>query len=201
MHPYTTNAEDKMKIYGLIAFVSVVASLALFSLLKWLQIEAPWYIDTPSVIAFFGIFYKLFDSWLWKTTLSNKTSLITTPDFSGIYKGYILSSYDVYTKEYRATLSIKQTWTNISIILTTDNSRSESVLGMIITNIPDGYKLLYAYQNKPKSDASNTMHSHDGTANLLLFSKDQKIILEGDYYTGRDRQNHGRLYFQKEIII
>jgi hypothetical protein len=191
MHSYTTDVE-KLNIYSLIAFFSVAASLGLSVFFKWVKVEIPWFIDAPSVIGFYGIFYRIFDKHLWK-----RANLTNIPDLNGSWEGKIKTSYDKNSNEYPATLSIKQTWSHISIVLTTENSRSESTVAMISTKPSDGAKIQYAYENKPRHNAKNTMHAHSGTADLVLRLKDNIQILEGDYYTGRDRRNHGILFFKQ----
>ena len=192
MHSYTTDTE-KTVIFSWIAIISVVASLALYSFFKYINIEVPWFIDAPSVAGFYGIFYKIFDEWFWK-------KITKIPDLTGSWKGKVITSYDKQKKEYPAELSIKQTWSHISLVLTTENSRSGSCLAMISTKNADGSKIHYAYENKPRHNAVSTMKQHDGTASLILMKNSDKTILEGDYYTGRDRKNIGTLYFEKEII-
>jgi hypothetical protein len=54
--------------------------------------------------------------------------------------------------------------------------------------------LVYEYTNDPSAKSVDTMHAHRGLAFLKL-SIDGKI-LEGDYYTGRDRGNHGSMYLR-----
>ncbi len=190
MHSYTTDTE-KITIFSIIAFLSVVASLGLSSFFKWINAEVPWFIDAPSVVGFYGIFYKIFDEWLWNQTTN-------TPDLNGNWKGKINTSYDKQNNEYPARLTIKQTWSHISLVLTTENSRSESCLAMISTKNADGSKIQYAYQNKPRHNAVSTMKQHDGTAFLILQNNNVSQTLEGDYYTGRDRKNLGTLYFEKQ---
>lgn len=193
MHSYTTNNEN-IKIYSWIAFLSVAASLALAALFKWLKIEVPWFVDAPAVVGFYGIFFKIYDIRIWKWRYFNNT-----PNLTGNWEGKISSSHDRYNNEHPAKLTIKQTWSHISIVLTTENSRSESCVAMISTKTPEGAKIQYAYENKPRNNAVSTMKRHDGTATLIFKRIDGKQILEGDYYTGRDRKNLGTLYFEKIV--
>ncbi len=195
MHQYTTDIE-KTGVYKWIAFISVFLAWVLSYLLKLIQIEILWIVDAPSVVGFYGILYKLFDTRLWRWKVFNNI-----PDLSGQWQGKVSSTHDKFNNEHPASIIIKQTWSHISIILTTENSRSESCVLTISTKTPDGAKIHYAYENKPRHNAVSTMKRHDGTANLILKEKDGKLILEGDYYTGRDRKNHGILHFEKQSLI
>ena len=52
----------------------------------------------------------------------------------------------------------------------------------------------YMYVNEPGAGALESMHAHRGTA--MLEFKDG--VLEGDYYTGRDRREIGTIRLQRE---
>lgn len=47
------------------------------------------------------------------------------------------------------------------------------------------------YINESDAHATEAMHMHRGTARLRL--TDSGTVLEGEYYTGRDRKSHGTL--------
>ncbi len=53
--------------------------------------------------------------------------------------------------------------------------------------------LIYDYWSEPKAAATATLHATRGTAYL----NGTKNHLEGQYYTGRDRQNYGNLSLDK----
>jgi len=57
-----------------------------------------------------------------------------------------------------------------------------------------GAVLIYHYLNEPKPNAMKTMHAHKGTAVLRLKNDE---FMEGEYYTGRDRQNYGGLTLRR----
>lgn len=63
-------------------------------------------------------------------------------------------------------LNIFQSWTNISVFLTTPTSMSRSCTAMIRVDDPSGASLVYQYQNQPLADALKTMHLHFGTGQL-----------------------------------
>jgi predicted pore-forming effector associated with SMODS systems len=60
----------------------------------------------------------------------------------------------------------------------------------------DEQSVSYQYTNEPVVSARSTMHTHRGTATLVL--KNGGLILEGEYYSGRDRQNIGTIRLEKE---
>ena len=118
-----------------------------------------------------------------------------TPNLNGEWKGHLKSSFDEHSSEIKATLKIFQTWTRIKILLTTEQSSSQSETASIIIDTPEGKYLSYQYINEPKPNAVKTMSIHRGTTRLLFNEKEN--IFTGEYYSGRDRQNIGSLYFER----
>ena len=197
MHPYTTDNDRTRFLYAWIAVLGIMCAYALYLLLKTTGLsDTLWFVDVPAVPGFMVLFYKLFDSKLWNKALSRKVGINCTPDFSGEWNGELRSSHDQFTKQTPVRLRVEQTASHISLVLSSDNSRSESCLAMIFTKSPDnGATIQYAYLNRPTNTAVRTMHTHEGTATLSL-SEDGKT-LTGNYYTGRDRENHGTLKLTK----
>jgi hypothetical protein len=111
--------------------------------------------------------------------------------------GYVASSFDEHGTRYDASIGIRQSWTRIRAILRTENSESHSLIATIITADPDATALGYEYLNEPKAHAKTTMHAHRGMARLTLRELGSRRVLDGEYYTGRDRQNYGILHFER----
>jgi hypothetical protein len=197
MHPYATDSNETKAIPLYLAALSVVAAYLLHVILEKYKLAVPWWIDAPSVIGFYGLFYIVFNNWLWRTSLVRKIGLVKLPDLNGTWTGYIASSFDEHAGRHNGQLLINQTWTRISITLKTDNSQSHSLIGGIITQNAAANVLDYEYSNEPRSHAVATMHAHRGTARLILNKNNDLWILEGDYYTGRDRQNYGTLHMER----
>ncbi len=78
-------------------------------------------------------------------------------------------------------------------MLETEYSKSQSLIVGIITAGSSAMVMSYEYLNEPKPAAKETMHAHRGTARLVLEGES----LEGEYYTGRDRQNYGSLSLRR----
>ncbi|HIE35961.1 MAG TPA: hypothetical protein EYP89_01845 [Candidatus Omnitrophica bacterium] len=191
MHPYSINTEERKNILLVLAVLSIALSWGFYKILDYLQTSLPWWIENPSVLFFYGIIFVIFDKWLWR--YFTFIGLIKTPNLNGEWNGYIKSSFDDHASEIKATLKIFQDWTRIKVLLVTEQSSSRSETASIIISTPEGEYLSYQYINEPKPGAVETMSIHRGTARLL-FNK-EKNSLEGEYYSGRDRQNFGSLYF------
>jgi len=195
MHPYTTDSSERRFIPLYIAIVSILFAWGLNRLFNFIQLTAPWWVDAPSVVGLYGLLYTLFDKYLWRFRILRTVVIVKIPNLNGTWNGYVASSFDKHATKHNATIRIYQNWTRIIISLETNYSKSSSLIAAIVTENPSGTILCYEYVNEPKPNAKSTMHTHRGTARLIL--KSDGKVLEGEYYTGRDRQNFGILRFER----
>lgn len=193
MHSYSLDTKERKNILLILAVASVFIAFFLSKALIHYQITLSWWVESPSILFFYGLLFSIFDNWGWK--LFSKIGFISTPDLNGIWKGVLKTSFDGHTSETEASLNIFQRWTGIKIILTTPQSRSCSETASFVLETPEGKYLCYQYLNEPKSEATQTMSMHRGTARLLFDEKEKTLI--GEYYSGRDRQNFGSLSFKR----
>ena len=198
MHPYTTDCDKARFIHLALVVLSIGFAFSLKSLQALGILQVPWWIDTPSVLGFYGLFYKLFDKYLWRIPLLRKFGLLKIPNLNGAWKGYVTSSFDEHSTKHEATLEINQTWRKLGIQFKTGSSVSNSLSASILTEKLNEVVLSYEYLNEPRSNAKYTMHMHRGTAWLIL--KNDGKTLEGEYYTGRGRQTHGAVSFERKGV-
>ncbi len=196
MHPYITHPEERRNVTVVLVALSIVLAFLLDRVLSALQIRTPWWLDTPSPFAFYGLLYTAFDRWAWRWPILCRLSLVNTPDFGGCWKGYVTSSWQAPALEKPIAVLIKQNWSQVSATLETVTSRSSSLGAFIVCDDPTGPILEYTYRNEPKQPALPTMHAHRGTAWFQL--KEGGSLLEGEYYTGRDRQTQGAMVLRRE---
>lgn len=124
-----------------------------------------------------------------------KIGLVKVPDINGTWTGSVHPSGGAYAYEHPATVEIAQNWRGICIRLRTNGSRSHSVIGAVIAEEAGGAVITYEYVNEPNAHAIEGMHMHRGMARLVLTGDGQ--VLEGEYYTGRDRKSHGTLRLER----
>ncbi|HEY4712139.1 MAG TPA: hypothetical protein VIH69_05640 [Dehalococcoidia bacterium] len=196
IHAYSSDHGERTRILIVIGLLSVVAAWLLHLVLGYLPVAVPWWIDMPSVLGFFALIRTTFDKTLWKNKIVRKVLGITIPDLNGSWKGLLLSSYTGQTIPHDAELMVVQSWTTILISLETTTSISRSQTAAFVLDQPPGLSLKYEYLCEPRPNAKETVHTHRGTAELRV--KSSGTLLEGDYYTGRDRQTYGTLKFQRE---
>src|SRR5207247_1562343 len=121
--------------------------------------------------------------WLWRLVSH-------VPNLGGVWRGHLSSSFDGKDGRHDVTVRIRQTWTGMIISLETERSRSHSVMGAILLEGAHGPEISYEYLNEPRPGAAVGMHAHRGFARLQI----QNDVLDGDYYTGRDRESNGTLH-------
>lgn len=194
MHGYSTDSDENRVVTLLLAALAIALAWLSAKLLAVTHLSAPWWADAPSSMFFFGTLYAIFDRHLWRHPFMRKLGLVKTPNLTGLWRGYLTSSFEDHAKRHDLSLSIVQSWTQISIFLTTATSLSQSCVAVIQASDPEGVALTYQYQNQPLANAPITMHMHYGTAVLRIWDAG---MLTGDYYAGRDRGTFGRIYCRR----
>ena len=122
MHTYSIDTEERKNILFFLAVISIIFSWSFYKILGYYQIFLPWWIESPSVLFFYGLLFVIFDKWLWQYL--KKINFVKTPNLNGKWSGNLKSSFDEHSAEIKATLKIFQTWTRIKILLTTEQSSS-----------------------------------------------------------------------------
>jgi hypothetical protein len=190
MHGYSTDSDEKRVVPLFLAGLAIALAWVSSNLLAHVHLSMPWWMDAPSSMFFYGALYALFDRRLWRHPLMHKLGMVKTPNLAGRWQGYLTSSFDNHVKRYDLCVQIFQTWTQISVFLSTATSTSRSCVAAIQVADPEGVALIYQYENQPLANATRTMHMHYGTA-MLRMSDDNGLT--GDYYAGRDRGTFGRI--------
>jgi len=191
LHPYATDSDERKQIPLYLAGLAIVSAIGLSVLLQ--RIHLPGWLDVPAAAGFYGIYYEIFRRWLWRMEALHKWGWVKVPILDGKWQGRVVTSFDEQQGKHPIEAEIAQDWTHISIKMRSAYSRSESLVGSIF--VGDDVVLDYEYRNEPLPNAVATMHTHRGTASLLV-SNDCRT-LTGDYYSGRDRQNFGFLYLER----
>ncbi len=189
MHTYATDAEDRNIVPMILAVVAIAATLIFIFVIQTLKIQIPWWIDAPSIMGFYGIFYQIYNRALWRTQFG-LLHLSQIPDVNGIWAGVLTSSYNNGTK-IDIVVYIKQTWSKIAIRTETATSTSFTTMAALNTDESLDPGLKYEYLSEPEAFATETMHIHKGTGHLRLSSDNRTLI--GEYYTGRGRHTFGTL--------
>jgi len=190
MHSYTKQGVDVIKIYKVLLFLSFGLSVSFgyisFHLIKKEEIDSIFSIYSLILsgmpLAVFYIVFAIFNQWIWKWKWIN--NLINVPDLNGIYKGYLKSSFDNFSKNYEFELKISQNFDNIEIFLEmkADSSKSYSISAYLEKRNNETI-VVYNYQNEPLDKTCPTLTEHKGTA-ILMFDLGNKSF-RGSYYTDK----------------
>ncbi len=191
MHTYETDGRSNVVLAMLAASVPLTWALNL-ALNKLIQ-DPEWWVSAPSMFAVFSTLFWTFDHHLWKLGLLSRLKLVSVPDISGEWVGEIESSFDQDGQVHKVSVMIKQRWSKMVVYLETEHSRSRSVVASFRISEAARPELTYQYLSEPKSNAPSTMEMHRGTTSLLVTENG----LEGDYYSGRGRREHGTISLRR----
>lgn len=198
-HAYSTDSPERRYIPFFLAGGAIAAAFWTAHLVSVNQIALPWWLSPPlDTMAFYGGLYWLFDQFIWKWPLLRRLKITRTPNLAGTWTGVVRPSAANGASQSLGTetaiaVDIQQTWTHLSITGRTAQYRSHSLSGSLIT--VDECSISYEYINEPLAVAPVTMHAHRGTAMLAI---DKSLSeLEGEYYSGRDRQNIGAISLRR----
>jgi hypothetical protein len=189
-----TDSAERRDVPLILAALAIGLSLGLSSLLDFFKVSIPAWVDITSVPLLYGVFYSLFDKYCWHWRISREIGPVKVPLLAAVWRGHVPSSFDNLTKEHAVEMRIDQNWTAMRITFRGELSTSHSILAAIFVDAPDGVVLDYEYQNEPLPGALEAMQIHHGTARLRVISETQ---MEGYYYTGRGRSNHGSIHLTR----
>ncbi len=143
MHGYSTDSGERRVVPLLLALLSIASAWASSRLLAAAHLSVPWWLDAPSTLAFYGLLYGLFERFLWRNSLVRKLGLVRIPNLMGRWRGYLITSFDGHGKRHDLVIHIFQSWTQISVFLTTATSMSRSCAAVIQVDDPEGVTLIY----------------------------------------------------------
>ena len=148
--------------------------------------RAAWGILGYNVFSYAGeaiglmfILMAFFNKTAWKWKCINK--FVDMPVLAKQYTGTFVSDWQSENKTYDASLEIKQTFLNVSIVFKSGESRSYSILSTIDI-ISDSKRIIYNYQNEPRAELADRSMIHKGTAELWIEDSGELV---GNYYTSR----------------
>lgn len=191
VHPYAAEGRSARTVYAALGVAAVLSAWALHKAASVTSLALPWWIETPSVLGFLGLYWKWFDLRLWRLPILQQKGWLGVPDFRGTWMAHLRTSHDGGPRELEGELCIEQTWSKLSVLGVWPHSESHSVSAVLQRGPGTKYELVYTYVNEPRSDALPTMHMHRGTAWLRLDAVGD--VMDGHYYSGRGRQEHGDL--------
>ncbi|MEV0714887.1 hypothetical protein [Asanoa sp. NPDC050611] len=192
MHPYSTDSTRSVRVMFFLAVAAVLFAYLLDRALSTADLEPPWWLDTPAVLGFYGLLWRLYDRHLWRLSRHGRT-LSGIPDYGGEWEGEIITDHESGVV-LPATLTIHQTSSRILVTLRTDDSGSDSSMAALSTRPGQNQGLRYEYVNTP-TPMRRSWEIHKGLSQLVL-SPDGRS-LDGYYQNFHGRHTSGKLTFRR----
>jgi len=197
MHPFATNCSERKHVPFFIALIAVGAGIFTSTVLSALHIEVPWWAPPLDTMTYYGCLYWLFDRLGWKSKFIRALHISEMPLLAGRWHGRVTPADADGVSRGLATatdidVTIEQTWTSLLVRAETTGSVSRSVSASLMVDAQ--IALSYEYINEPRASAAVSMHMHRGTGRFVL---NGNTVLEGEYYSGRDRQTFGTVRLER----
>ena len=177
---YSINSDIRQKIIFFLAILSAGTGTLLGVLISDLSFK----ISIPSAFAIFGIYFWVFDNFLWKIPLIK--SIHRIPNLNGKWTGNIKRSVDgqVYI-DLPIKAEIQQTWSKIQIEVIGTQTRS-LVISLSMELSSDSRKFIdYIYEVKPTLEGDTENRRGEGCQNLILENND---LLSGRFFSSKLRK-------------
>jgi hypothetical protein len=134
------------------------------------------------------IVLAIWDRWVWRLPLAQRLQSVHR-DLSGTWRGILTSFWEDPVTRSRpspktAFLVIRQTASETSVVLLTDESSSKSSLASV-SDDGAGASLAYMYLNRPDSAVEHRSRMHNGSAFFQVSGRPASRI-RGRYWTDRD---------------
>lgn len=211
MHLYVYQDRSKYPFPLAVLIAIAVVSIA-FSLAINITIEDISYIQGPSALLFFGLLYKLFDSYLWRWQPLRTLGIVSMPNLQGEWNSSVISTLPEYPDPLQGSLRIHQTFSRLSITFNTKISRSRSLSAVIAPIDQTTVRLTYQFAAerdvvKPNelSDSERVRsdprrwEDHEGTARVFFdLNAGRAQPQSGRYYTDSDQAARGDFHFERE---
>lgn len=190
MHGYASdNFFRGSKVYFAFGVVAIAAASWLRAMAAMPQLAGV--LDTAALSA--GVIYAglifLYDRWGWRW-------LSTIKNLNGTWVGRITTTHNGGTT-VPCVMRVRQTWTQMTIELETEQSRSRTTMSALYEDQPGDVGLKYEYVSEPRNLAARTMNTHRGVCTLAIATASEKMRLSGDYFTGRGRETQGEIILHR----
>lgn len=197
MHQYSISHHDRKVVYYLLALLSSLAGIGVGLVVESVRSKWGIIVAAPSGLMIFGLFFTLFDHFVWKWPVFYTLGLIKIPNLNGDWSAEISSS--ATGEKIMANVKIHQTYSKIRIHLDTDKSDSLSQMAAIEMESPTFFNLRYEYSAEFQRNEAAEILRHYGVTNVRLKSEDHNFSEQyaARYYTEQGRDSHGDIRFSR----
>ena len=194
-HTYATNSPVHPRLIAFLALLSAAISVVIGGLAARIQSAWGFSVGGASAMTVFGILYFIFEQWLWRVGILRR--LLLVPNLNGNWKCVgktVKKDGQDAALDWEGNIRITQSWSRISIVLTTAQSSSRSIAASLYNYPGEGYRLIFHYENAPRADQPALVR-HSGLCDLM-FSENLDGA-DGNYFTGKDRLTVGTMHLTK----
>lgn len=202
MHNYSIDRSPRVRIlFALSALAIYVAPIVNAWLSQGLEALRDWTgspkaiaLAVPTFLLFTGIYFVV-NKWFWRARILRR--LLLVPDLNGTWQcnGRTTTRRGAMADiEWLARIEIVQSWSQLSIHLTTSQSGSWSTTASVRAHA-HGYRINYTYKNEPRP-GEDDLAVHDGIAEIDL-DRDCRTA-SGHYFTDQHRQTSGTMRWTRE---
>lgn len=156
--------------------------------------NAPFWVETVSPLAAYGLLFSFFDKVAWHWPVFRWLGIVTVPDVRGRWLGEQISSYKTEAGKHiksRVILEIEQTFSHVKV----DNyyAKWHSVINVAqFVDIQNTPTLLMLFDADPSATYDGSAAPHKGVTKL---TQQSDSTLRGTYFNANGQ--HGELRFRR----
>lgn len=156
--------------------------------------DAPFWVETLSPLAAYGLLYSLFEKYAWHWPIFRLLGIVSTPDVRGRWLGEQTSSFkdaNGKPRKSRVIMEIQQTFSTIKVNTYYKHWQTTHTLSSFI-NVEEECILFIMFETTPRLDYSGDALAHKGVMRLTQLP-DKKLA--GTYFNAEGRS--GELSFRR----
>lgn len=156
--------------------------------------NVPFWVETISPLAAYGIVYSLFEKYAWHWRIFRVIGIVNMPDVRGRWLGEQLSSYkdeNGKSRKSRVIMEIQQTFSTIKVETFYKYWQTEHCVASFI-NVDGECVLFVMFETTPKVEYDGEAAAHKGVMRLL---QEPNKTLSGTYFNAAGRS--GELTFKR----
>ncbi len=156
--------------------------------------NVPFWVETISPLAAYGLLFALFDNYLWHWPLFRWLGIVSQPDVRGRWLGEQTSSFkdeNGKARTSRVILEVEQRFSGMSAMTYYKNWQSNQMMTSIV-DVAGQPTIFMMYESEPKAVYEGDAGAHKG---VIRLTQRPNTTLTGTYFNGAGR--HGELEFYR----
>lgn len=156
--------------------------------------DVPFWVETLSPLAAYGLLYSFFDAHAWHWSIFRWLGIVTAPDVRGRWLGEQTSSFKDGNGKHRSSrviMEIKQTFAEVKATTYYKHWQTAHSTSSFI-KVGDECTLFVLFETEPKLSYDGEAVAHKGVMRLVQ-QPDSRLV--GSYFNAQG--NHGELTFKR----